>query len=50
MADEIDDTVGVAELVIVPWDQLDEVVVELDTGQGVEDGWEVGAVEVWNEA
>lgn len=36
--DEIQDTAGVAPLVVIPGDQLDEVVVQGDTGLGVEDG------------
>lgn len=36
--DEVQDTAGVSPLVVVPGDQLDEVVVEGDTGLGVEDG------------
>lgn len=36
--DEVQDTAGVSPLVVVPGDQLDEVVVKGDTGLGVEDG------------
>lgn len=35
---EVEDTAGVTPLVVVPRDQLDEVVVEGDTGLGIEDG------------
>lgn len=35
---EIEDTAGVTPLVVVPGDKLDEVVVERDTGLGIEDG------------
>ena len=35
---KIEHTAGVAPLVIVPADELDEVVVEGDAGLGVEDG------------
>lgn len=35
---EVEDTAGVAPLVVVPGDQLDEVVVEGDTGLDIEDG------------
>jgi hypothetical protein len=35
--DEIDDSAGVAELVVIPRDELDELVVEGDTSEGVED-------------
>lgn len=44
--DEVEDTAGVAPLVVVPGDELDEVGVEGDTGLGVEDGRGVVAVEV----
>jgi hypothetical protein len=44
--DEVDDAVGVSPLVIVPADELDEVVVERDTGLGIEDGRVVVAVEI----
>lgn len=36
--EEIANTLGVTPLVVVPGDELNEVVVELDTGRGVEDG------------
>ena len=36
--DEIDHTVGVTPLVIVPRDELHEVIVQSDTGLLVEDG------------
>lgn len=35
---EVEDAARVAPLVVVPRDDLDEVVVERDTGLGVEDG------------
>jgi hypothetical protein len=35
---EVQDTAGVSPLVVVPGDQLDEVVVERDTSLGIEDG------------
>jgi len=35
---EVEDTARVAPLVVVPADKLDEVLVERDTGLGVEDG------------
>ena len=38
LLDEVDDAVGVAPLVVVPRDELDEVVVERDARLGVEDG------------
>lgn len=36
--EEIDDTARVTPLVIVPGDELQEVLVQLDTGVGIEDG------------
>lgn len=36
MRDEIDYTVGVAELVVVPRDQLDEILIQRDARIGVE--------------
>lgn len=38
MGQEVEDTAGVTPLVVVPGDELDEVVVQGDTGLGVEDG------------
>lgn len=38
LTEEIDDTSGVTPLVVVPGDELDEVVVEGDTSLGIEDG------------
>jgi hypothetical protein len=35
---EIQDTSAVTPLVVVPRDELDEVLVEGDTGLGIEDG------------
>lgn len=37
---------GVAPLVVVPGDELDEVLVQGDTGLGIEDGGVVIAVEI----
>ena len=44
--EEVADTAGVAPLVVVPRDELDEVGVELDSGVGVEDGRVLVADEV----
>lgn len=44
--DQVQNTAGVTPLVIVPGDQLDEVVVEGDTSLGVEDGGSGVAVHV----
>ena len=46
MVDEVQDTAGVSPLVVVPGDQLDEVVVQGDTGLGIEDGGVGVAVQV----
>ena len=46
VGDEVEDTAGVAVLVVVPGDELDEVVVEGDTGLGIEDGGVGVAVEI----
>ena len=43
---EVQDTSAVAPLVVVPADQLDEVVVQGDTGLGIEDGRVGVAVQV----
>lgn len=43
---KIEHTAGVAPLVVVPADELDEVVVEGDTGLGIEDGRVAVAVQV----
>lgn len=43
---EVEDTAGVTPLVVVPGDQLDEVVVERDTGLGIEDGGVCVAVKI----
>ena len=48
IGNQIDNAVGVAEFVIVPWDQLDKVIVQLNTGIGVEDGAAGVSVEVWS--
>lgn len=36
--DQVDDTVGVTEFVVVPGDELDESVAQLDSSLGVKDG------------
>jgi len=46
VAEEIEDTARVAPLVVIPGDQLDEVLVQADTGLGVEDGRVDVAVQV----
>lgn len=46
VGNEVQDTAGVSPLVVVPGDQLDEVVVQGDTGLGIEDGGGVVAVHV----
>lgn len=38
VGDEVKDTAGVAPLVVVPGNQLHKVLVQGDTGLGVEDG------------
>ena len=38
VVDEVNDSVGVAVLVVVPGDQLDEGGRKLDSGLSVEDG------------
>ena len=38
VAQQVKHTAGVAPLVVVPGDELDEVVVQADAGLGVEDG------------
>jgi hypothetical protein len=43
---EVEDTAGVTPLVVVPGDELDEVVVEGDTSLGVKDGGVGVAVQV----
>lgn len=43
---EVDDAVGVAKLVVIPRDQFDECVGELNPSFGVEDGGPVVAQEV----
>jgi hypothetical protein len=37
VADQVDDTVAVAPLIVVPRDKLDEVLVQGDTSLGIED-------------
>jgi len=37
VADQVDDAVAVAPLVVVPRDELDEVVVQGNPGLGIED-------------
>lgn len=44
--DQVDDSAGVTELVVIPRDQLDEVVVERYAGLGVEDTGVVVADEI----
>lgn len=46
MGQEVEDTAGVTPLVVVPADQLDEVVVEGNTSLGIEDGGVAVAVQV----
>lgn len=46
LTDEVEAAAGVAPLVVVPGDELDEVLVQLDTGRGIEDGGVRVAVEV----
>lgn len=46
VGEQVEDTAGVGPLVVVPGDELDEVVVEGDTGLGIEDGGGVVAVHV----
>lgn len=51
VADQVDDAVAVAPLVVVPRDELDEVVVQSDPGLGVEDArpeWEKGRMTKMN--
>jgi hypothetical protein len=38
VGDQVDNTLGVSPFVIVPRNEFDKVVVERDTGLGVEDG------------
>jgi hypothetical protein len=45
-ADEIEDTARVSPLVIVPGNELDELVVQGDTGLSIEDGGVVVSVQV----
>jgi hypothetical protein len=42
---EVDNAVGIAPLVVVPGDELDEVVVESDAGLSVEDA--AGGAKGW---
>jgi hypothetical protein len=37
VADQVDDTVAVAPLVVIPGDKLDEVLVQSDSSLGIED-------------
>lgn len=46
VAQEIEHTTAVAPLVVVPGDELDEVVVKADAGLGIKDGGVGVAVEV----
>ena len=43
---KVKDTAGVTPLIVVPGNQLDKVVIERDTGLGVEDGGSGVAVQV----
>jgi len=44
--EEVDDTVGVTPLVIVPGDELDKGRVELDSSLGIKDGAELASAEI----
>ena len=46
VSDQIDNAVGITIFIIVPWDQFDKIIVELDTSTGVEGGGVVGTVEI----
>lgn len=46
LTDKVKDTAGVAPFVVVPRDQLDEVVVEGNAGGGIEDAGARVAVQV----
>lgn len=46
LTDQVNNTAGVAPLVVVPGDQLDEVGVQSNTGLGIEDGGASVTVEV----
>lgn len=46
VADKVQDTAGVAPLVVIPRHKLDKVVVEADTSLSVEDGGVGVAVQV----
>lgn len=46
LTDQVNDTAGVTPFVVIPRDELDEVVVEGDTGRGIEDGRVRVAVQV----
>jgi hypothetical protein len=46
LTEEIEDTARVAPLIVVPGNELDKVVIEGDTGLGVEDGGAWVAVQV----
>ena len=37
MADQVDDTVAVAPLIVVPGDELDEVLVQSNSSLGIKD-------------
>jgi hypothetical protein len=37
VGEQVQDTAGVTPLVVIPGDKLDEVIVERDTGLGIED-------------
>ena len=46
VSDELEHLVGVADLIVVPRDNLHESVSEIDSGVGVEDGSESASEEV----
>jgi len=46
VGEEVEDTTAVTPLVVVPGDKLDKVLVERDTGLGIEDGRGGVAVQV----
>lgn len=46
LTDQVNDTAGVTPFVIVPCNQLDEVVVEGNAGGGIEDGGVLISVQV----
>jgi hypothetical protein len=46
LTEKVENTAGVAPLIVVPGDELHEVVVQRDTGLGVEDGRAWVAVQI----